>query len=210
MLEISGCYSAVAQRKKSVDGWQPWPRKGDWLHRTEMTDWSSLLRPGNWLGSQQRDSRTDRQLNLAVRKIIIVWAFTISTLNLWYYYNCLDWIITDKAYKRESAYEMPTMVGQATTNSLGRKVGTWFTFGSSKKNTRLQPSWDRPTFVPYIDLWKSDEKRLIVASQPWFTNYLSFKKHFSENFFTSRFIRIFFNVLTFKNIWINKRTSYSF
>lgn len=45
-----------------------------------MTDWSSLLRPGNWLGSQQRDSRTDRQLNLAVRKIIIVSAFTISTL----------------------------------------------------------------------------------------------------------------------------------
>ncbi|KAG9429898.1 hypothetical protein HZU67_08179 [Apis mellifera carnica] len=46
----------------------------------------------------------------------------------------------NKTYKRESAYEMPTMVGQATTNSLGRKVGTWFTFGSSKKNTRLQPS----------------------------------------------------------------------
>ncbi|XP_077267562.1 rho guanine nucleotide exchange factor 3 isoform X4 [Temnothorax americanus] len=47
----------------------------------------------------------------------------------------------NKAYKRESAYEMPTtMVGQGTTNSLGRKVGTWFMFGSSKKSTRLQPS----------------------------------------------------------------------
>ncbi|XP_024879180.1 rho guanine nucleotide exchange factor 4-like isoform X3 [Temnothorax curvispinosus] len=49
--------------------------------------------------------------------------------------------VADKAYKRESAYEMPTtMVGQGTTNSLGRKVGTWFMFGSSKKSTRLQPS----------------------------------------------------------------------
>ncbi|KAL0125257.1 hypothetical protein PUN28_004412 [Cardiocondyla obscurior] len=47
--------------------------------------------------------------------------------------------VADKTYKRESTYEMPTtMVG--TTNSLGRKVGTWFTFGSNKKNVRLQPS----------------------------------------------------------------------
>ncbi|XP_014470070.1 PREDICTED: uncharacterized protein LOC106742017 isoform X2 [Dinoponera quadriceps] len=46
----------------------------------------------------------------------------------------------NKTYKRESTYEMPTMVAQGTTNSLGRKVGTWFTFGSSKKSTRLQPS----------------------------------------------------------------------
>ncbi|XP_034186585.2 rho guanine nucleotide exchange factor 3 isoform X2 [Osmia lignaria lignaria] len=46
----------------------------------------------------------------------------------------------NKTYKRESAYEIPTMIGQGTTNSLGRKVGTWFTFGSSKKSTRLQPS----------------------------------------------------------------------
>ncbi|XP_026669321.1 uncharacterized protein LOC108624996 isoform X4 [Ceratina calcarata] len=46
----------------------------------------------------------------------------------------------NKTYKRESVYEMTTMIGQPTTNSLGRKVGTWFTFGSSKKGTRLQPS----------------------------------------------------------------------
>ncbi|XP_025268401.1 uncharacterized protein LOC105252011 isoform X2 [Camponotus floridanus] len=46
----------------------------------------------------------------------------------------------NKTYKRESTYEMPTMITQGTTNSLGRKVGTWFTFGSSKKSTRLQPS----------------------------------------------------------------------
>lgn len=46
----------------------------------------------------------------------------------------------NKTYKREPTYEMPTMVGQGTTNSLGRKVGTWFTFGSSKKTTRSQPS----------------------------------------------------------------------
>ncbi|XP_020285856.1 spermatogenesis-associated protein 13 isoform X3 [Pseudomyrmex gracilis] len=49
--------------------------------------------------------------------------------------------VADKTYKRETAYEMPTMVGQqGSTNSLGRKVGTWFTFGSNKKSTRLQPS----------------------------------------------------------------------
>ncbi|KAG5320378.1 SPT13 protein, partial [Pseudoatta argentina] len=48
----------------------------------------------------------------------------------------------NKTYKRESAYEMPTTMvgGQGTTNSLGRKVGTWFMFGSSKKSARLQPS----------------------------------------------------------------------
>ncbi|XP_078051254.1 rho guanine nucleotide exchange factor 3 isoform X1 [Augochlora pura] len=46
----------------------------------------------------------------------------------------------NKTYKRESAYDMSAMVGQGATNSLGRKVGTWFTFGSSKKSTRPQPS----------------------------------------------------------------------
>ncbi|XP_043469994.1 uncharacterized protein LOC122503188 isoform X3 [Leptopilina heterotoma] len=45
----------------------------------------------------------------------------------------------NKAYKRESSYDMP-MLQPGTTNSLGRKVGTWFTFGSSKKTTRPQPS----------------------------------------------------------------------
>ncbi|XP_012269249.2 uncharacterized protein LOC105693719 [Athalia rosae] len=51
---------------------------------------------------------------------------------------------SNKTYKRNSAYEVPMLAGQqgAATNSLGRKVGTWFTFGSSKKGTRHhnQPS----------------------------------------------------------------------
>ncbi|XP_046420190.1 uncharacterized protein LOC124179639 isoform X1 [Neodiprion fabricii] len=51
---------------------------------------------------------------------------------------------SNKTYKRNSAYEVPMLPGQqgTGTNSLGRKVGTWFTFGSSKKGARPhnQPS----------------------------------------------------------------------
>ncbi|KAK0182228.1 hypothetical protein PV327_000389 [Microctonus hyperodae] len=44
----------------------------------------------------------------------------------------------NKTYKGE-AYEMPAFQPNSS-NSLGRKVGTWFTFGSNKKTTRLRPS----------------------------------------------------------------------
>ncbi|KAG8036655.1 hypothetical protein G9C98_003977 [Cotesia typhae] len=44
----------------------------------------------------------------------------------------------NKTYKRES-YEMPAFQPNSS-NSLGRKVGTWFTFGSGKKGIRLRPS----------------------------------------------------------------------
>ncbi|XP_053597025.1 uncharacterized protein LOC103576107 isoform X2 [Microplitis demolitor] len=44
----------------------------------------------------------------------------------------------NKTYKRET-YEMPAFQSN-TSNSLGRKVGTWFTFGSGKKGIRLRPS----------------------------------------------------------------------
>ncbi|XP_063987773.1 mucin-2 isoform X2 [Diachasmimorpha longicaudata] len=43
----------------------------------------------------------------------------------------------NKTYKHE-AYEMPVFQSN-TSNSLGRKVGTWFTFGN-KKGTRMRPS----------------------------------------------------------------------
>ncbi|XP_043497685.1 spermatogenesis-associated protein 13 isoform X3 [Polistes fuscatus] len=45
-----------------------------------------------------------------------------------------------KSYKREPTYDVSNVVAQGATNSLGRKVGIWFTFGSSKKNARPQPS----------------------------------------------------------------------
>ncbi|XP_034941073.1 serine-rich adhesin for platelets [Chelonus insularis] len=44
----------------------------------------------------------------------------------------------NKTYKRE-AYDMSAYQPNSS-NSLGRKVGTWFTFGSNKKGTRLRPS----------------------------------------------------------------------
>ncbi|XP_011308183.1 uncharacterized protein RhoGEF3 isoform X2 [Fopius arisanus] len=43
----------------------------------------------------------------------------------------------NKTYKHE-AYEMPVFQANSS-NSLGRKVGTWFTFGN-KKGTRMRPS----------------------------------------------------------------------
>ncbi|XP_015116185.1 rho guanine nucleotide exchange factor 9 isoform X2 [Diachasma alloeum] len=43
----------------------------------------------------------------------------------------------NKTYKHE-AYEMPVFQSNSS-NSLGRKVGTWFTFGN-KKGTRMRPS----------------------------------------------------------------------
>ncbi|XP_015606220.1 uncharacterized protein LOC107272983 isoform X2 [Cephus cinctus] len=45
-----------------------------------------------------------------------------------------------KTYKRDATYDSPVIAPQGATNSLGRKVGTWFTFGSSKKGVRPQPS----------------------------------------------------------------------
>lgn len=46
------------------------------------------------------------------------------------------YLFADKSYKRNSEYDVPILTGQQATNSLGRKVGTWFTFGSNKKGPR--------------------------------------------------------------------------
>lgn len=54
-----------------------------------------------------------------------------------------------KNYKRDSAYMGSSLqINSHNSNSLGRKMGTWFTFGSNKKTRHHdQTSWDKTTLL---------------------------------------------------------------